>query len=71
MAKISLSITLMILFFGLTLASRTKISSLNTITALAPSLNDGVCSSLVKTQGYACEEHLVCATLFSYVYVFY
>jgi hypothetical protein len=59
MAKISLSITLMILFFGLTLASRTKISSLNTITALAPSLNDGVCSSLVKTQGYACEEHLV------------
>ncbi|PNY04283.1 triacylglycerol lipase 2-like protein [Trifolium pratense] len=59
MAKISLSITLMILFCSLTLASRTKISSLNTITALAPSSNDGVCSSLVKTQGYACEEHLV------------
>ncbi|XP_058744948.1 triacylglycerol lipase 2-like [Vicia villosa] len=61
MAEISLSITLMILFCGLsTLASRTKILPLRrTITALAPELNDGVCSSLVKTQGYACEEHLV------------
>ncbi|KAI5425898.1 hypothetical protein KIW84_031647 [Lathyrus oleraceus] len=60
MAKISLSITLVILLCGLTLASRTKILPLsNTTTALAPELNDGVCSSLVKTQGYACEEHLV------------
>lgn len=59
MAKSSLSITLVILFCGLTLASRTKILPLSTITALAPELNDGVCSSLVKTQGYACEEHLV------------
>lgn len=59
MAKSSLTITLVILFCGLTLASRTKILPLSTITALAPELNDGVCSSLVKTQGYACEEHLV------------
>ena len=61
MANISLSITLVILLCGLTLASRTKILPLSsTVTALAPELSDGVCSSLVKTQGYACEEHLVC-----------
>ncbi|CAI8614700.1 unnamed protein product [Vicia faba] len=60
MANISLSITLVILLCGLTLASRTKILPLSsTVTALAPELSDGVCSSLVKTQGYACEEHLV------------
>jgi len=64
MAKSSLSITLVILFCGLTLASRTKILPLSTITALAPELNDGVCSSLVKTQGYACEEHLVLCIVF-------
>ncbi|KAL5078985.1 hypothetical protein RYX36_007406, partial [Vicia faba] len=59
MANISLSITLVILLCGLTLASRTKILPLSsTVTALAPELSDGVCSSLVKTQGYACEEHL-------------
>ena len=75
MAQRSLSITLVILLCGLTLASRTKMLPLSsTITALAPELSDGVCSSLVKTQGYACEEHLVCiysATLLSSVSVFY
>lgn len=60
MANRLLSITLvMILFWCSTLATRTKLLPLNTITALAPKLSDGVCSSLVKTQNYACEEHLV------------
>jgi len=63
-AKSSLSITLVILFCGLTLASRTKILPLSIITALAPELNDGVCSSLAKTQGYACEKHLVLCIAF-------
>ncbi|XP_024639866.1 triacylglycerol lipase 2 [Medicago truncatula] len=49
MAKSSLSITLVILFCGLTLASRTKILPLSTITALAPELNDGWCDMVVAT----------------------
>lgn len=61
MANKSFSILLVILFWGSTFASRTKLlTSRSTITALKPAIIDGgVCSSLIETQGYACEEHLV------------
>ncbi|KAK7276493.1 hypothetical protein RIF29_17633 [Crotalaria pallida] len=63
MAKSSLSIILVILLWGLTLSSGKKLlshkSRKSAITALAPASTDGICSSMVKTQGYTCEEHLV------------
>ncbi|XP_057441706.1 triacylglycerol lipase 2-like isoform X1 [Lotus japonicus] len=62
MAKTILSITLVILFWGLTLATRTKLLPLrsrNAVAAVAPGITDGICSLMVKTQGYTCEEHLV------------
>ncbi|KAJ7964768.1 Lipase [Quillaja saponaria] len=59
----SASITLVILFFGLALTTRTKLFSVktqNTTTAvLAAAATDGICSSMVKKHGYTCEEHLV------------
>lgn len=68
MAKTILSITLVILFWGLTLATRTKLLPLrsrNAVAAVAPGITDGICSLMVKTQGYTCEEHLVlCLHLF-------
>ncbi|RDY10396.1 Protein disulfide isomerase-like 2-3, partial [Mucuna pruriens] len=60
MANTSLSTILVILlFWGLTLATARKLPPLSTTTALSSSLNQGICSSMVKTQGYTCEEHLV------------
>ncbi|KAI9082302.1 hypothetical protein K1719_035725 [Acacia pycnantha] len=64
MAETSLSmILLIILFSGLSLAAATRrtemVSAITTSTLeIAPS-DHGICSSMVKTQGYACEEHLV------------
>ncbi|ESW13660.1 hypothetical protein PHAVU_008G215000 [Phaseolus vulgaris] len=60
MANTSLSTILVILFWGLTLATGRKLSPLSTTTTtLSSSPTDGICSSMVKTQGYTCEEHLV------------
>ena len=66
MANTSLSTILVILFWGLTLATGRKLSPLSTTTTtLSSSPTDGICSSMVKTQGYTCEEHLVCTVLAS------
>ncbi|KAF7831729.1 triacylglycerol lipase 2-like [Senna tora] len=60
----SIILVITILFSGLILAAtrRTKLVSAITTTttalAISPS-DDGICSSMVKSQGYACEEHLV------------
>ncbi|KAJ7960318.1 Lipase [Quillaja saponaria] len=61
-SDISASITLVILFFGLAQATRTKffsVKSQNVTTKFAPEATDGICSSMVETRGYTCEEHTV------------
>lgn len=64
MANTSLSPILVILFWGLTLATGRRLSPLTTTTAtFSSSPTDGICSSMVKTQAYTCEEHLVCTVL--------
>ncbi|RYR00134.1 hypothetical protein Ahy_B07g088218 isoform A [Arachis hypogaea] len=56
-------IILVILFWGSAIAGGRRLYPLRTqssdITALPSFSTEGICSSLVKTQGYACEEHLV------------
>ncbi|KAK6238620.1 hypothetical protein QUC31_004089 [Theobroma cacao] len=58
-------IILLIFFCGSAAGSRTKLFSFNAqgngigVAALAPSSDDGICKSMVETQGYACEEHTV------------
>ncbi|XP_027940052.1 triacylglycerol lipase 2-like isoform X2 [Vigna unguiculata] len=61
MANTSLSPILVILFWGFTLATGRKLSPLSTTPATlsSPSSTDGICSSMVRTKGYTCEEHLV------------
>jgi lysosomal acid lipase/cholesteryl ester hydrolase len=62
MANTLTSIILVILFFGLAVGSRTKLISVKSqdgMSALAPVPNDGICTSMVETQGYVCEEHKV------------
>ena len=62
MANTSLPMILVILFWGSTIAAGTRSYPLRTqsaFTALPPAATEGICSSLVKIQGYACEEHLV------------
>jgi len=67
MANTSLSPILVILFWGFTLATGRKLSPLSTTPATlsSPSSTDGICSSMVRTKGYTCEEHLVCTVLAS------
>ncbi|XVF88576.1 hypothetical protein PTKIN_Ptkin19aG0061800 [Pterospermum kingtungense] len=58
-------IILLILFCGSAAGSRTKLFSSKAqengiaMAALAPSPDDGICKSMVETQGYDCEEHTV------------
>ncbi|KAL3035405.1 hypothetical protein AAZX31_02G250700 [Glycine max] len=59
MANTSVSTLLVILFWGLTLATGRKLSPLSTTTTLSSSPSDGICSSMVMPQGKTCEEHLV------------
>ncbi|KAL2583070.1 hypothetical protein GLYMA_14G050400v4 [Glycine max] len=59
MANTSLSTILVILFWGLTLATGRKLSPLSTTATLSSPPSDGICSSMVMTQGYTCGEHLV------------
>ncbi|KAE9614954.1 hypothetical protein Lal_00048228 [Lupinus albus] len=62
MAHTSFSIVLVFLLWCLTIAGGKKLlseKSRSAITELAPASSDGICSSMVKTQGYTCEEHLV------------
>lgn len=50
-------ITLLLLFSGLAAGGRTKLHHMS----MESSANsaDGICSLMVETQGYACEEHQV------------
>lgn len=62
MADILTSIILVILFCGSAVGARTKLLSVKGhygISAVAPVPRDGICISMVKTRGYACEEHKV------------
>ncbi|XP_028757987.1 triacylglycerol lipase 2-like isoform X2 [Neltuma alba] len=62
MAETSLAIIIVIILFsGLSLGetTRTELVSAITTSAMEIAPRDGVCSSMVKTQGYPCEEHLV------------
>ncbi|MED6144213.1 hypothetical protein PIB30_013590 [Stylosanthes scabra] len=57
-------IILVILFWGSSIADGARLypplrTQTSDITALPPFSTEGICNSLVKTQGYACEEHLV------------
>lgn len=62
MANTLTSIILVILFCGLAVGSRTKLISVkgqDGMFALAPVPNDGICTSMVETKGYVCEDHKV------------
>ncbi|XP_030929953.1 triacylglycerol lipase 2-like isoform X1 [Quercus lobata] len=62
MANTITSIILVILFCGSAVGSRTKLISVkgqDGMSALAPVPNDGICTSMVETKGYVCEEHKV------------
>lgn len=62
MANTMTSIILVILFCGSAVGSRTKLISVkgqDDTSALAPVPNDGICTSMVETKGYVCEEHKV------------
>ncbi|XP_054799171.1 triacylglycerol lipase 2-like isoform X3 [Prosopis cineraria] len=62
MAESSLSIILVIILFsGLSLGRtrRTELVPAIITSTLGIAPGDGICSSMVNTQGYACEEHLV------------
>lgn len=63
MAKTSLlTIIIIILFSGYSVGAARRTEFRSAITSrleIAPSGDYGICSSMVKNQGYACEEHLV------------
>ncbi|KAL4620010.1 hypothetical protein ACB092_06G123200 [Castanea dentata] len=62
MANTMTSIILVILFCRSAVGSRTKLISVkgqDDTSALAPVPNDGICTSMVETKGYVCEEHKV------------
>ncbi|PRQ52660.1 putative triacylglycerol lipase [Rosa chinensis] len=62
MANIGTPIIVVVLFWGLAVATRTKLFSEEdgiAVSALAPSGSDGICASMVEAQGYPCEEHTV------------
>ena len=65
MANIPTSIIVFVLFWGLAIGTRTKLFSFDdsVVSAVAPSGSDGICASMVVSQGYPCEEHTVCAFL--------
>lgn len=65
MANILTSIIAVVLFWGLAVGTRTKLFSVegSMVSAMAPSGSDGICASMVVSQGYPCEEHTVCAFL--------
>ncbi|KAL6143957.1 hypothetical protein ACLB2K_054652 [Fragaria x ananassa] len=61
MANILTSIITVVLFWGLAVGTRTKLFSVedSVVSAMAPSGSDGICASMVVSQGYPCEEHTV------------
>ncbi|KAK9924456.1 hypothetical protein M0R45_032823 [Rubus argutus] len=63
MENILTSIIVVVLFWGLAVGTRTtKLFSVEdraAVSALSPSSSDGICASMVVSQGYPCEEHTV------------
>lgn len=72
MANILTSIIVLVLFWGLAVGTRTtKLFSVEdraAVSASSPSSSDGICASMVVSQGYPCEEHTVHSRLSFFVF---
>jgi hypothetical protein len=59
MASIVVSLISILLFFITVAQERKTLYTTKEFLASSPIINDGICKTMVETQGYTCEEHKV------------